>query len=69
MHHYRKACPVKTMEDNTSASQTDLIEILPLFRALATTRSKQEVWSQGISHSRVRTIIIKDAFRGLIDVS
>lgn len=58
MHHYRKACPVKTMEDNTSASQTDLTEILPLFRALATTR-----------RLRVRTIIIKDAFRGLIDVS
>ena len=69
MHHYRKACPVKTMEDYISASQFNLTEILPLFRALATTRSKQEVWSQGISHSRARTIIIKDAFRGLIDVS
>ena len=69
MHHYRKACPVKSMEDYISASQFDLTEILPLFRTLATTRSKQEVWSQGISHSRARTIIIKDAFRGLIDVS
>jgi len=41
---------------------------LPLFRVLATPRSKEKVQSQGISYTRVRELV-KDAFRGLIDVT
>ena len=50
-------------------AQIDLSEDLPLSRALATTpRSKEKVRSQGISCKRVRKLV-KDAFRGLTEVS
>ncbi|KAK2550294.1 hypothetical protein P5673_028983 [Acropora cervicornis] len=65
-------CPVKTLRVYNSAAQInaqiDLSEDLPLFRALATPRSKEKVRSQGISYTRVRELV-KDAFRGLRDVS
>ena len=56
------------MEEYISAAQIDLSEDLPLFRALATPRSKEMVRSQGISYTRARELV-KDAFRGLTDVS
>ena len=61
-------CPVKALEEYISAAQIDLSEDLPLFRALATLRSKEMVRSQGISYTRARELV-KDAFRGLTDVS
>lgn len=61
-------CPVKALEEYISAAQIDLSEDLPLFRALATPRSKEMVRSQGISYTRARELV-KDAFRGLTDVS
>jgi len=61
-------CPVKALEEYISAAQIDLSEDLPLFRALATPRSKEIVRSQGISYARARELL-KDAFRGLNDVS
>ena len=45
-------CPVKA-----SAAQIDLSEDLPLFRALATPRSKEMVRSQGISYTRARELV------------
>ena len=63
---------VKTLKAYISAAQInaqiDLSEDLPLFRALATPRSKGKVRSQVISYTRVRELV-KDAFRGLRDVS
>ena len=57
------------MEEYISAAQIDLhSEDLPLFRGLATPRSKEMVRSQGISYTRARELV-KDAFRGLTDVS
>ena len=61
-------CPVKALEAYVSAAQIDLSEDLPLFRALATPRSKAMVRSQGISYTRARELV-KDAFRGFTDVS
>lgn len=61
-------CPVKALEEYVSAAQIDLSEELPLFSALTSPRSKAMVRSQGISSSRARELV-KDAFRGLIDVS
>ena len=61
-------CPVKALEAYVSAAQIDLSEDLPLFRALATPRSKEMVRSQGISYTRARKLV-KDAFRGFTDVS
>ena len=61
-------CPVKALEEYISAAQIDLSEDLPLFRALATRRAKEMVRSQGISYTRARELV-KDAFRGLTDVS
>ena len=62
---------VKTLKAYISAAQInaqiDLSEDLPLFRALATPRSKEKVRSQVISYTRVREVV-KDAFRGLRDV-
>ena len=64
-------CPVKALEAYISAAQInaqiDHSEDLPLFRALATPRSK-EIRKQGISYTRVRQLV-KNAFRGLRDVS
>ena len=45
-----------------------LLEALPLFRALATPRSKDEVRGQGIIHTRTRELV-KDAFKDVTDVS
>ena len=63
---------VKTLKACISAAQInaqiDLSEDLPLFRVLATPWSKEKVRSQGISYTRVRELV-KDAFRGLRDVS
>ena len=56
------------MEAYIPAAQIDLFEHLPLFRALATPRSKEMVRSQGIIYTRARELV-KDAFRGLTDVS
>ena len=61
-------CPVKALEEYISAAEIDLSEDLPLFRALATPRSKVKVRSQGISYTRVRELI-KDAFKEITDVS
>ena len=61
-------CLVKALEDYISAAQINLSEDLPLFRALATPRSKEKVRSQGISYTRARERI-KDAFRDIKDVS
>ena len=61
-------CPVKALEDYISAAQINHSEDLPLFRALATPRSKEKVRSQGISYTRARELI-KDAFRDIKDVS
>ena len=61
-------CPVKALEAYISAAQIDLFEDLPLFRALATPRSKEKVRSQGIRNTRARELV-KDAFRGLTNVS
>ncbi|PFX32700.1 Integrase/recombinase xerD-like [Stylophora pistillata] len=61
-------CPVKALEEYVSAAQIDLSEELPLFRPLTSPRSKAMVRSQGISYSRARELV-KDAFRGLTDVS
>ena len=41
-------CPVKALEDYISAAQINLSSDLPLFRALATPRSKEKVQSQEI---------------------
>ena len=60
---YRRA-----LEEYISAAQIDLSEDLPLFRALATPRSKEMVRIQGISYTRARELV-KDAFKGLTDVS
>ena len=56
-------CPVKVLEEYISAAQIDHSEDLPLFRALATPRSKEMVSSQGISYTRARQLV-NDAFRG-----
>ena len=56
------------MEEYISAAQIDVSKDLPLFRALATPRSKDMVRSQGISYTRARELV-KDAFSGLTDVS
>ena len=61
-------CLVKALEDYISAAQINLSEDLPLFRALATPRSKEKVRSRGISYTRARELI-KDAFRDIKDVS
>ena len=61
-------CPVKALEEYVSAAQIDPSEDLPMFRALATPRSRVRVRSQGFSYTRARELI-KDAFRGLTDVS
>ena len=61
-------CPVKALEEYISAAQIDLSKDLPLFRALATPRSKEMVRKQGISYTTVCKLV-KDAFRGLTDVS
>ena len=58
-------CPVKALEEYISAAQIDLSEDLPLFRALASPCSKEMVRSQGISSRE----LVKDAFKGLTDVS
>ena len=73
MDRYRKVRPTdlscyKALEEYISAAQIDLSEDLPLFRALATPRSKEMVRSQGISYTRARELV-KDAFKGLTDVS
>ena len=52
-------CPVKALEDYISEAQINLPEDLPLFRALATPRSKEKVRSQGISYTRARELIIR----------
>lgn len=56
-------CPVKALKNYITASQTDLFEDLPVFkaRALATPRSKQKVRSRGINNSRTRELI-KEAY-------
>ena len=61
-------CPVKALKEYVSAAQIDLSEELPLFRALISPWSKVMVRSQGISYLRARELV-KDAFRGLTDVS
>lgn len=61
-------CVVKALEDYISAAEINLSEDLPLFRALATPRSKEKVRSQGISYTRARELIT-DAFRDIKDVS
>ena len=61
-------CLVKALKEYISAAQIDLSEDLPLLRALATPRRKRMVRSQGISYTRARELV-KDAFRGLADVS
>ena len=43
--------PVKALEEYISAAQMDLLEDLPLFRALTTLRTKEMVRSQGISYT------------------
>ena len=53
-------CPVKALEAYVSATQIDLSKDLPLFRALATPRSKEMVRSQGISYSKAHELV-KDA--------
>ena len=73
MDRYRKVRPTdlscyKALEEYISAAQIDLSEDLPLFRAPATPRSKEMVRSQGISYTRARELV-KDAFKGLTDVS
>ena len=60
-------CPVKALEEFISAAQIDLSEDLPLFIALAT-RSKEMIRSQGISYTSAYELV-KDALRGLADVS
>ena len=60
-------CPVKALEEFISAAQIDLSGNLPLFRALATW-SKEMVRSQGISYTSAYELV-KDALRGLTDVS
>ena len=69
MDRYRKVRPTdlscyKALEEYISAAQIDLSEDLPLFRALATPRSKEMVRS----YTRARELV-KDAFKGLTDVS
>lgn len=56
-------CPVKALKNYITASQIELFEDLPVFkaRALATPRSKQKVRSRGISNSRTRELI-KEAY-------
>jgi len=49
-------------------TEINLSEDLPISRALATPRSKENVRSRGISYTRVRELV-KDAFRGLTAVS
>ena len=61
-------CLVKALEEYISAAQINLSEDLPLFRALATPRSKEEVRSQGISYTTAKELI-KDALRDIKDVS
>ena len=58
--------PVKALKDYISAAQIDQNEDLPLFRALASPRSKEKVRSQGISYTRARDLI-KDAFGEFAD--
>ncbi|PFX12734.1 hypothetical protein AWC38_SpisGene23259 [Stylophora pistillata] len=60
--------PVKALEEYVSAVQIDLSEELPLFKALTSPRSKAMVRSEGIRYSRAPELV-KDAFRGLPDVS
>ena len=60
--------PWRTTSRRRSAAQINLSEDLPLFRALATSRSKEKVRSQGISYTRARELIT-DAFRDITDVS
>lgn len=56
-------CTVKALEVYISAAQIKLSEGLPLYRVLATPRSKEEkARNQGISYTRARELI-KDAFR------
>ena len=59
-------CPVNALEEYISAAQINLSEDLPLFRVLATPRSK--VRSQGNSYRRARELI-KDVFRDITNVS
>ena len=61
-------CPVNALEDYISAAQINLSKDLPLFRVLATPRSKEKVRSQGNSYRRARELI-KDVFRDITDVS
>ena len=52
----------------TSRRLKSISEDLPLFRALATPRSKEKVRNQWISYTRARELI-KDAFKDITDVS
>ena len=64
----RETCPVKGLERYIAAADIDLSEDLPLFRALSSPRSSTKVRCHGLSYTRAREII-KDAFRGITDIS
>ena len=61
-------CPVNALEDYISVAQINLSEDLPLFRVLATPRSKEKLGNQGNSYRRARELI-KNVFRDITDVS
>ena len=64
----QESCPVKALEHYIAAAGIDMDDDLPLFRALAPPNATLKVRPQGISYTRARELV-KDAFKGITDVS
>lgn len=64
----KATCPVTALERYLAAADIKLVDDSPLFRALAPPNSSAKVRQHGISYTRAREII-KEAFKGITDVS
>ena len=58
-------CPVKALEQYIAAAKIDLSDDSPLFRSLLPSKDSRV---RGITYTRAREIV-KEAFKGLTDVS
>lgn len=60
--------PIKALEQYIAPAKIDLVEALPLFRALSSSRFTSIVRRQGLSYCRARDIV-KNSFKDITDVS